>query len=151
MHFWFSSSFSLWLIIYLMNKDTLVLLLIFWNMSYYFGMITLIKNANNFQIAKFSFRVVLGICLIICQSYLALPIKVLPIKKHLYNLKQPFMLQFQSYWVFKFWSCNGTEDFPRVLSFWGPGCPRVPGLALTFLTCQKDVSHILINLIILIK
>ena len=35
-----------------MNRDILVLLLIFWNMSYYFWMITWMKNVNNFQIAK---------------------------------------------------------------------------------------------------
>ena len=35
-----------------MNTDTLVLLLIFLNMVYYFWMITLMKNVNNFQIAK---------------------------------------------------------------------------------------------------
>ena len=35
-----------------MNTGTLVLLLIFWNMSYYFWMTTLMKNVNNFQIAK---------------------------------------------------------------------------------------------------
>ena len=33
-----------------MNTDTLVLLLIFQNMSYYFWMITWIKNVNNFEI-----------------------------------------------------------------------------------------------------
>ena len=42
-----------------MNKDALVLLLTFKNMFYYFWMITLIKNMNNFQIA----RVLLSICL----------------------------------------------------------------------------------------
>ena len=36
-----------------MNADTLVLLLIFWNMSYYFTMITWVMNENNFQVAKF--------------------------------------------------------------------------------------------------
>ena len=36
----------------LMKTDTLVLLLIFYNMSYYFWMITWMKNVNNFQIAK---------------------------------------------------------------------------------------------------
>ena len=35
-----------------MNTDTLVPLLIFLNMAYYFWMITLMKNVNNFQIAK---------------------------------------------------------------------------------------------------
>ena len=35
-----------------MNADTLVLLLIFYNMSCYFWMITLMKNVNNFQVAK---------------------------------------------------------------------------------------------------
>ena len=35
-----------------MNTDTLVLLLIFQNTSYYFWMITWMKNVNNFQIAK---------------------------------------------------------------------------------------------------
>ena len=35
-----------------MNSDTLVLLLTFKDMSYYFWMITLMKNVNNFQIAK---------------------------------------------------------------------------------------------------
>ena len=35
-----------------MNKDALVLLLTFKNTFYYFWMITLIKNMNNFQIAK---------------------------------------------------------------------------------------------------
>ena len=34
-----------------MNIDTLVLLLVFENMSYYFWMTTWIKNMNNFQIA----------------------------------------------------------------------------------------------------
>ena len=34
-----------------MNADTLVLLLIFQNMPYYFWMITRMKNGNNFQIA----------------------------------------------------------------------------------------------------
>ena len=36
----------------LMNTDTLVLLLIFSNLSYWFWIITLMKNVNNFQIAK---------------------------------------------------------------------------------------------------
>ena len=35
-----------------MNTDILVLLRIFQNMSYYFWMITWMKNANNFQIPK---------------------------------------------------------------------------------------------------
>ena len=35
-----------------MNTDTLVVLLIFQNISYYFWMITLMKNVNNFQMAK---------------------------------------------------------------------------------------------------
>ena len=35
-----------------LNTDTLVVLLIFQNMSYYFWMITQMKNVNNFQIAK---------------------------------------------------------------------------------------------------
>ena len=35
-----------------MNAGTLVLSLIFQNMSYYFWMITWIKNVNNFQTAK---------------------------------------------------------------------------------------------------
>ena len=35
-----------------MNKDTLILLLIFYNTLYYFWMITLMKNVNNLQIAK---------------------------------------------------------------------------------------------------
>ena len=35
-----------------MNTDTLVRLLIFYNMHYNFSMITWMRNANNFQIAK---------------------------------------------------------------------------------------------------
>ena len=35
-----------------MNVDTIVLLLIFQNMSNYFWMIRWMKNLNNFQIAK---------------------------------------------------------------------------------------------------
>ena len=35
-----------------MNTDTLVLFLIFENMSHYFWMTTWVKNVNNFQIAK---------------------------------------------------------------------------------------------------
>ena len=35
-----------------MNTEALVLLLIFLNMSYYFWIKTLMKNVNNFQIAK---------------------------------------------------------------------------------------------------
>ena len=35
-----------------MNTDTLVLLLIFENMSYYFWIATWMKNVNKFQIAK---------------------------------------------------------------------------------------------------
>ena len=35
-----------------MNTDTLALLLIFWNISYNFRMITWKMNVNNFQIAK---------------------------------------------------------------------------------------------------
>ena len=35
-----------------MNTDTLALLLNFWNMSYYFWMITWMKNVDTFQIAK---------------------------------------------------------------------------------------------------
>ena len=35
-----------------MNTDTLALLLIFENMSYYFWMTTWMKNVNSFQIAK---------------------------------------------------------------------------------------------------
>ena len=35
-----------------MNPETLVLLLIFPNMSYYFWMIAWMKNVNVFQIAK---------------------------------------------------------------------------------------------------
>ena len=34
------------------NTDTLSLLLTFQNMSYYFSVITWMKNVNNFQIAK---------------------------------------------------------------------------------------------------
>ena len=50
-----------------MKTGTLVLLVIFQNMSYYFWMITWMKNANNFQIKKSSLRVLLGICLIVSQ------------------------------------------------------------------------------------
>ena len=39
-----------------MNSDTLVLLLVFKDMSYYFWMITWMKNVNNFQIAKFQLQ-----------------------------------------------------------------------------------------------
>ena len=35
-----------------MNKDILVLLLIFYDMFYYFWMITLVENVNNFPIAN---------------------------------------------------------------------------------------------------
>ena len=35
-----------------MNTYRLVLLLIFWNMHFYFWMVTWIKNVNNFQVAK---------------------------------------------------------------------------------------------------
>ena len=35
-----------------MNKDTLILWIIFYNMSYYFWMIMWMKNMNNIQIAK---------------------------------------------------------------------------------------------------
>ena len=35
-----------------MNTDTLVLLLTFTNIAYYFWMIKWIKNVNNFQISK---------------------------------------------------------------------------------------------------
>ena len=38
-----------------MNTDTLVLLLIFKNMSYYFWMITRMKTVNNFQIVEVQF------------------------------------------------------------------------------------------------
>ena len=35
-----------------MNTDILVLLLIFQDMSYYYWMITRMRNVNNFQMAK---------------------------------------------------------------------------------------------------
>ena len=47
--------FFIFIFIFIMingNTGALVLLLIFQNMSYYFLMITLMKNVNNFQIAK---------------------------------------------------------------------------------------------------
>ena len=46
------------------------------------------------------------------------------------------MLQFQSFWVFRFWISNGRDNFLRILSSWGPrgsmvswgtGVPRSPG------------------------
>ena len=42
----------IFIMINLMNTDTLVLLLIFQNISYYFWMIMWRKNVNNFKIAK---------------------------------------------------------------------------------------------------
>ena len=50
-----------------MNADTLVLLLIFQNMSYYFYMITWMRNMNYFQQLKFSLRALLSICLFFCH------------------------------------------------------------------------------------
>ena len=49
------------------KSDTLVLLLIFKNISYYSLLIKLMKNANNSQMSKFSLRVLLSICLMFCQ------------------------------------------------------------------------------------
>ena len=65
-----------------MNTDTLVLLLIFQNMSYYFWMITWMKNLNNFQVAKVQPQVAAQQLLNFFASFsLALLIKVLLIKK----------------------------------------------------------------------
>ena len=50
-----------------MNADTLVLLLIFQNVSYYFYMITWMRNMNYFQLLKFSLRALLSICLFFCH------------------------------------------------------------------------------------
>ena len=76
-----------------------------------------------------------------------------------------FMLQFQSFWVFRLWISNGIGNFPRswgtkgsagpevpgvheILRYWaslgprspggpgGSGGPGVPGLGPTFLPCQ---------------
>ena len=39
-----------------MTQDTLAFLLIYWNMSYYFWMITWMKNLNNFQITSVTYK-----------------------------------------------------------------------------------------------
>ena len=64
-----------------MNTDTLVLLLTFSNMSYYFWMITWIKNVYNFQVAKVHSQVVLSICLIFCQFQPGVAYKSVAYKK----------------------------------------------------------------------
>ena len=61
-----------------MKTDALVLLLIFQNMSYYFWMITFIKNVSNFQLAKVQPE---GVVWLFANFSLALLIKVLLIKK----------------------------------------------------------------------
>ena len=60
----------------LMNKDTLVLLLIFSKMPYYPWLITWMKNANNIQISKVQSHC-LGFAWIFANFKLALLIKVL--------------------------------------------------------------------------
>ena len=58
------------------NTDTLGLLLIFQNMTYYFWMIKWMNNVNIFKYQKFSLRVLLNICLFFANFSLALLIKV---------------------------------------------------------------------------
>ena len=65
-----------------MNANTLVILLIFQNMSYYFLDHYVMRNVNNFQIAKVQSQGFLSICLTFCQFFsLSLLIKVQLIKK----------------------------------------------------------------------
>ena len=57
----------------------------FQNMSYYFLMLTWMKNVNNLQTVKFSLRVLLSICLIFCQFQPWVAYKSAAYKKSVYN------------------------------------------------------------------
>ena len=67
-----------------MNTDTLVLLLIFQNMSYHFWMITWMKNVNNFEIAKVESQSLHSICLIFWQFLPGVAYKSVAYKKSVY-------------------------------------------------------------------
>ena len=112
-----------------MSTDTLVLLFIFQNMSYYVQMTTLIKNVTNFQTGKLSLRVLLSICLIFCQFQAGVAYKSVAYKKSMYSKSTHWSVgrtknisRSQYPWVF--YSLNKTivcsARFKSIMQHWAP-------------------------------
>ena len=96
-----------------MNTDILVLLRIFQNMSYYFWIITWMKNANNFQIPKVQLQgVAQNLLNFFCQFQPGVAYKSVAYKKSVYVFKRWFFgfaflgLKIQEMSVLKKYRCD---------------------------------------------
>ena len=109
-YFSYSSSFSLWLIIYnLFKTGTLVIWLLFW-------LITWMKNVNDFQKARVQPHLLLSICLSFCQFQPGVAYNSFLIKKchvHVISNAQLHSKNITWYNVFK---CGLSKFFKDCLS-----------------------------------